>query len=95
MYTHTHTLTALHDAAEDGVVSVERAAVPAVVAELVLALPDPLLGALADGLHDVRVPLAQLPLLIHQAGNVITDHTRTQRTYVPAHTHTHTACIKY
>lgn len=84
MYTHTHTLTALHDAAEDGVVSVERAAVPAVVAELVLALADPLLGAFPDGAHEVRVALAELPLLVHQARNVVTYHPCPQSPDVPA-----------
>lgn len=65
-------------------VPVQGAAVPAVVAELVLALPDPLLGSLPDRLHDVGVPLAQLPLLVHQPGDVITDHPRAQRPDVPA-----------
>lgn len=42
------TLTALHDPAEDRVVTLDCAAVPAVVSELVLALTDPLLSSLAD-----------------------------------------------
>jgi len=66
------------------VVPVQGAAVPAVVPELVLALPDPLLGSLPDRLHDVGVPLAQLPLLVHQPGDVIADHPRAQRPDVPA-----------
>lgn len=65
-------------------VAVQCAAVPAVVSELVLALSDPLFGAFADGLHNVRVALTELPLLIHQAGDVVADHTGPQRTNVPA-----------
>lgn len=61
----------------------QRAAVPAVVSELMLALPDPLFGSLADGLHQVRVALAQLALLVHQAGNVVADHAGPQRSDVP------------
>ena len=64
-------------------VAVQRAAVPTVVSELVLALSDPLLGALADGLHDVWVALAELPLLVHQAGDVVADNPGPQRTDVP------------
>lgn len=64
-------------------VTVQRAAVPAMVPELVLALPDPLLGALANGLHDVWVTLAQLPLLVHQAWDVVADHTGPQCADVP------------
>lgn len=64
-------------------VPVQRAAVPAVVSELVLALSDPLLGSLPDGLHQVWVPLAELPLLVHQAGNVVADHPSSQRSDVP------------
>ena len=64
-------------------VAVHRAAVPAVVSELVLALSDPLFGPLTDGLHQVRVPLAQLTLLVHQARNVVADHPSTQRPDVP------------
>lgn len=65
-------------------VSVQRAAVPAVVSELVLALLDPLVGSLADGLHQVRVSLAELPLLIHQTGNVVTNHPSAQGSNIPA-----------
>lgn len=39
--------TSEHDAAKDSVVPVQGGAVPAVVAELVLALSDPLSGTLA------------------------------------------------
>lgn len=64
-------------------VTVQRAAVPAMVPELVLALSDPLLGAFANGLHDVWVTLAQMPLLVHQAWDVVADHTGPQCTDVP------------
>lgn len=67
-------------------VTVQRAAVPAVVPELVLALSDPLLGALANGLHDVWVTLAQMPLLVHQAWDVVADHTGPQGADVPDQT---------
>lgn len=53
------------------------------MSELVLALPDPLFGSLADGLHQVRVALAQLALLVHQAGNVVADDAGTQRSNIP------------
>lgn len=76
-------LTSQHHPAEHRVVPVQRAAVPAVMSELVLALPDPLLGSLADGLHQVRVALAQLTLLVDQAGNVVADDAGTQRSDVP------------
>lgn len=64
-------------------VPVQRAAVPAVILELVLALPDPLLGSLAYGLHQVWVALAQLALLVDQARNVVADNAGTQRSDVP------------
>lgn len=64
-------------------VPVQRAAVPAVISELVLALPDPLFGSLAYGLHQVWVALAQLALLVHQARNVVADNAGTQRSDVP------------
>lgn len=41
-------LTPQHYPPEDGVIAVEGAAVPAVMAELVLALVDPLFGAFAN-----------------------------------------------
>ena len=56
-------------------VPVHRAAVPSMVSELVLTLPDPFLGALTDRLHDVRVALAELPLFVHQSRDVVTDYT--------------------
>lgn len=76
--------TSEHDAAKDSVVPVQRGAVPAVVAELVLTLPDPFSGALAHRAHDVWVPLAQLPLPAHQARDIVTDHSRPQGPDVPA-----------
>lgn len=77
-------LTAQHDPAEHGVVALQGTAVPAVMAELVLALADPLLRPLPDRLHDVRVLLAELPLLVHQPRDVITDHPRSQGSDIPA-----------
>lgn len=62
---HTHVLTPEKDTSKHSVVAVQCAAVPAMVSKLVLALSNPLLGALTDGLHDVWVPLAELPLLVH------------------------------
>lgn len=59
-------------------------AVPAVVAELVLALGQPVLGAGADGLHHPGVLAAQLPLLVDQAGDVVAHHLGAQRAHVPA-----------
>lgn len=60
------------------------------VPELVLALYDPLFGTLSDRLHQVRVELAQLPLLVHQARNVAADHPGAQRSDVPASAETNT-----
>lgn len=80
---HKRGLTSQHHPTKHCVVPVQRAAVPAVMLELVLALADPLFGSLAYGLHQVRVALAQLALLVHQAGNVVADHTGTQRSDVP------------
>lgn len=77
------TLTALHDPAKDSVVALNRAAVPAVVSELVLALTDPLLSSLADRLHYVWVLLTQLSLLIHQTRHVITYYPCPQSANVP------------
>lgn len=79
-------LTSQHHPAKHCIVPVQCAAVPAVVSELVLALPDPLFGSFTDGLHQIRVPLAQLTLLVNQAGNVVADHPSTQRSDVPAGT---------
>lgn len=76
-------LTLQHHPAKHGVVPLQHAAIPAVVSELVLTLSDPLFGTLANGLHQVWVLLAELPLLVHQARNVVTDHSSTQRSNVP------------
>lgn len=64
-------------------VTVQRTAVPAVVPELVLALSDPLLGALSNRLHDVWVTLTQMPLFVHQTWDVVADDTGPQCTDVP------------
>lgn len=64
-------------------VTFQRAAVPSMVSKLVLALSDPLLGALADCLHDVWVALAELPLFVYQARDVVTDYTSPQSPNVP------------
>lgn len=58
-------LTNLHDSPKHGGV-VHCAAVPATVSELVLALSDAGLSALADVLHVVLVELAQLLLALGQ-----------------------------
>lgn len=58
-------LTCLHDSSKNGGV-VHRAAVPAPMSELVLALSDARLGSLADVLHVVLVELAQLLLALRQ-----------------------------
>lgn len=59
-------------------------AVPAVVAELVLALRDPVPDPGADGLHHLWMLAAQLALLIHQTGDVVTHHLGAQGPHVPA-----------
>lgn len=59
-------------------------AVPAVVAELVLALRDPVPDPGADGLHHLGVLAAQLALLVHQTGDVVTHHLGAQGPHVPA-----------
>lgn len=80
------TLTAQHDAAEHRVVSLQRAAIPAMMSELVLAFPDPLFGSLSNGLHEVWVSLAQLSLLVYQTWNVVTYDPSAQRTNIPVNT---------
>ncbi len=59
-------------------------AVPAVAAELVLALRDPVLNPGPDGLHHLWVLAAQLALLVHQARDVVAHHLRAQGAHVPA-----------
>lgn len=59
-------------------------AVPTVVAELVLALGDPVPYPGPDGLHHLGMLAAQLALLVHQTGDVVTHHLGAQATHVPA-----------
>lgn len=82
----TPALTAQQQASEQVVVPGCRVAVPAVDAELVLALRDPVLHAGPDGLHHFGVLAAQLALLVHQAGDVVAHHLGAQGAHVPAHT---------
>lgn len=94
--THTDTflvLTALYDSPKNGMVSVQGAAVPAVMTELMLALSNPLFSPAPNRLHDVWILLTQLPLFIHQPGNVVTDHTGTKGSNVPE-TQTQTQTLK-
>lgn len=77
-------LTAQQQPSEQLVVAGRGVAVPAVVAELVLALGQPVLGAGADGLHHPGVLAAQLPLLVDQAGDIVAHHLGAQRAHVPA-----------
>lgn len=86
-------LTSEHHPAKDRVVPLQRAAVPSMVPELVLALHNPLFGTLSDRLHQVWVELAQLPLLVHQARNVVADHPGAQRSDVPASTETNLSVV--
>lgn len=86
-------LTSEHHPAKDRMVPLQRAAVPSMVPELVLALYDPLFGALFDRLHQVRVELAQLPLLVDQARNVVADHPGAQRSDVPASAESDTSVV--
>lgn len=67
-------LTSEQDPAEEAVVSVKGVAVPAVLAELVLALSCPLGHTQANGTHHVGVSVAQLPLAAYQAWHIVTHH---------------------
>lgn len=58
-------------------------AIPAVVAELVLALRDPLLHPGSDGLHHLGVLAAELALFVHQARDVVAHHLGAQGAHVP------------
>lgn len=69
-------LTAQQDAAEQALPPLQGAAVPAVPAELVLALGRPGGHAAADGEHGLGVPAAQLPLPAHQPRHVVAHHPR-------------------
>jgi len=78
-------LTAQQDAAQQALPPLQRVAVPAVPAELVLALGGPGGHAAADGEHGVGVPPAQLPLAAHQARHVVAHHPgRAHGAHVPA-----------
>lgn len=65
-------------------VSGRGVAVPAVAAELVLALGDPVLHPGPDGLHHSGVLAAQLALLVHQTRDVVAHHLGAQGAHVPA-----------
>ncbi len=65
LYIHSSYFTYLHHPSENRGV-VHRAAVPAPMSELVLALSDAGLGTFADVLHVVLVELAQLLLALRQ-----------------------------
>ena len=65
-------------------VSRHGVAVPTVVFKLVLALCDPVLHPGPDGLHDFGMLAAQLSLLVHQPGNVVAHHLRSDGAHVPA-----------
>lgn len=69
----TPALTSLERVAEGHVEVHARCAVPALVAELVLALVDASAGAGAHALDGVGVALAHGHLLLHQPGQVLAD----------------------
>lgn len=78
-------LTAQQNAAEEPLPPLQGVAVPAVPAELVLALGRPGGHAAADGQHRLGVPPAQLPLPAHQARHVVAHHPRRAHgAHVPA-----------
>lgn len=78
-------LTAQQDAAEQALPPLQGVAVPAVPAELVLALRRPGGHAAPDGEHGLGVPPAQLPLPAHQARHVVAHHPRgAHGAHVPA-----------
>lgn len=87
-------LTAEQQASEQVVVPGHGVAVPAVVAELVLALGYPVLHAGADGLHHFGMLPAQLALLVHQTGDVVAHHLGAQGAHVPAE-HTHRVLLRF
>lgn len=78
-------LTSEEDPAKEAVVSVQGIAVPAVLAELVLALRCPLSHTQANSAHHVWVSVAQLTLAAHQAWHIVTHHPRgaTWSSHVP------------
>lgn len=67
-------LTSEQDSAKEAVVPVQGVAVPAVLAELVLALGRPLGHAQANGTHHIWVSVAQLPLAAHQSWHIVAHH---------------------
>lgn len=79
------TLTSEQDPAKEAMVPVQGVAVPAMLAELVLALCCPLSHSQANGTHHVWMSVAQLPLAAHQAWHIVTHHPRgaTSSTHVP------------
>jgi len=64
------------DLAEDGGVARQSAAVPATVAELLLALADGQVRGVRDAQHHVRMQATDEALVTAQSGRVITDHSR-------------------
>lgn len=78
-------LTSEEDPAKEAVVSVQGVAVPAMLAELMLALCCPLSHAQANGTHHVWVSVAQLTLAAHQTWHIVTHHPggATCRSHVP------------
>lgn len=77
-------LTTQQQPSKQVVVPRRGVAVPAMVAELVLALGNPVLGPRADGLHHFGVLAAQLALLVHQTRDVVAHHLGAQGAHVPA-----------
>ena len=77
-------LTAQQQASEQVVVPGRGVAVPAVAAELMLALGDPVLHPGPDDLHHSGVLAAQLALLVHQPRDVVTHDLGAQGAHVPA-----------
>lgn len=67
-------LTSEEDPAKEAVISVQGVAVPAMLAELVLALCSPLSHTQANGTHHIWVSVAQLTLPAHQAWHIVTHH---------------------
>lgn len=76
-------LTAVQEFAEHPVFPRYSVAVPALMAELVLTLADPLVHSAADRLHHPGVLPAHLPLFIHQTRDVVAHHLRAQSAHVP------------
>lgn len=77
-------LTSQRQPSKQAVVPGRRVAVPAVAAELMLALKDPVLHPGAHDLHHLGVLATQLALLVHQSGDVVAHHLGAQGAHVPA-----------